>query len=62
MKSLFSSKTFWLAVATAVVGAVSVFSNTYPEVGWLIILKSILDIVIRTQTTQAVSIAGQRLG
>jgi hypothetical protein len=62
MKSLFASKVFWVAVATALVGVVGVFSNTYPEISWLVIAKAILDVVLRTQTTMPVEIAGQRLG
>ncbi len=52
MKSIFSSRTFWLAVAQAITGAVVIFSTQYPDVGGLIIAKSALDIVLRFLTTQ----------
>lgn len=54
MKSIFKSKTFWIAFAQSVVGALAIFSEVYPEVGLLLMAKSVLDVVIRIYTTQGV--------
>lgn len=53
-KSLVTSKTFWIAVLQAVIGIIGIFSNTYPTTGWLLTLKSILDVVNRLYTDQPV--------
>ena len=58
MKSIFTSKTFWLAVVQAVVGAVGIFNTAYPSVGWLLVAKSVVDVVLRFVTTQPVSVTG----
>jgi hypothetical protein len=54
MKSLFASKTFWVAVIQAVAGAIAIFATAYPAVGWIAIAKSLVDVYIRMQTTQAI--------
>ncbi len=51
MKSIFSSRTFWLAVGQAVVGVIAVFASAYPALGFLVVAKSVLDIVLRMYTT-----------
>ena len=56
MKSLFQSRTFWLAVLQAVAGIVVVFSTAYPTVGGLLVAKSIVDIILRVVTTQPVTV------
>jgi hypothetical protein len=56
MKSIFKSKTFWIATLQALLGAIVVFSSSYPDVGTLLILKSIADISLRFLTTQPVGI------
>lgn len=56
IKSLFHSKVFWVAVAQAVAGAVVVFQTTYPEVGGLLVAKSLVDIVLRVLTNTQVKI------
>lgn len=55
MKSIFASRVFWLAVAQAVAGSLVVFSSAYPDVGALIIAKSIIDIALRFTTSKPVS-------
>jgi uncharacterized membrane protein len=52
MKSIFESKVFWLAVAQAVVGVLVVFTSAFPEVGGLVIAKSVADIVLRLITVE----------
>lgn len=54
MKTLLSSKTFWLAAAQAVVGIIAIFATTYPTVGGLLIAKSIADIILRLVTTDPI--------
>lgn len=50
-KTLIQSKTFWLAVVQAIAGAAIVFSTAYPQAGWLVIAKSVVDIVLRVLST-----------
>lgn len=54
MKSLFKSKTFWIAVLQAVAGIAVVFSSAYPEIGGLILAKSVLDVLLRVVTTTTI--------
>lgn len=59
MKSLLSSKTFWLAVIQSFVGVAVIFETAYPEVGWLVVVKSILDIALRYITSEPVALTGK---
>lgn len=54
MKKIYKSKTFWIAVLQAVTGIAVVFSSTYPEIGGLILAKSILDVLLRVVTTTTI--------
>lgn len=54
MKALVHSKVFWLAVLQALVGVVVVFSTAYPDVGFLVLAKSALDIILRIYTNTEV--------
>lgn len=54
MKSLLKSKTFWIAVLQAVAGIAVVFSTAYPQIGGLILAKSILDVILRVVTTTTI--------
>ena len=54
MKSLYTSKTFWLAVIQALIAIVTVFSSSYPGVGIFLVVKSMLDIILRIETTTAI--------
>ena len=57
MKKWYQSKTILLAIAQAIFGVLMVFSQEYPElkdVGVIAIIKSVLDIYIRMETTSAV--------
>lgn len=56
MKSIYKSKTFWLAVGQAVIGIIIVLQEVYPSVGALVLLKSGLDILLRVGTHQEVKI------
>ena len=55
MKSLTSSKTFWLAVIQAVVGGLVIFFTEIPDlVGYVAVVKSIGDIVLRLATHETI--------
>ena len=47
-KSFVYSKVFWLAFIQGLVGMVVIFQTTYPEIGGLLIAKTVLDIFLRT--------------
>jgi hypothetical protein len=55
-KSIFKSKTFYIAALQALLGVAVVFSTTYPGVGALVIAKSIIDIFLRLLTEQPVGL------
>lgn len=54
MKDWIKSKTVWLALLQAASGAVLVFQSAYPEIGGLIIAKSVIDIILRFITTEPI--------
>lgn len=54
-KTLLQSKVFWLAIAQIVAAGIAIFATSYPDVGWLLVAKSLVDIYLRTQTTQPIS-------
>lgn len=54
-KGLLQTKTFWLAAIQAVGAAVLVFQGTYPDAGWLLMAKSIIDIGLRLYTAAPVT-------
>ena len=56
IKSIFCSKTFWVAVIQGVVGILTVVGTQVPDIGWILIAKSVLDVLLRAITTQPVSI------
>jgi hypothetical protein len=55
-KNILTSKVFWVAILQGILGVVVVVSTSIPGVGWLMILKTIIDIALRMLTTQPVSI------
>lgn len=55
MKSLLESKTFWVAALQAAAGVLVVFSTSFPEAGWIMMGKSVVDIILRVMTTTAVA-------
>jgi len=57
MKSIFKSRTFWLAVVQAVLGAVVAVDFSQPTIGIAIIAKSVIDVVLRFLTDTPVSLA-----
>jgi hypothetical protein len=55
-KSFVYSKTFWIAILQVVVGVVVVLEGQYPNVGELLMVKSILDIILRGLTTERITL------
>jgi hypothetical protein len=61
MKSILKSRTFWLAVIQGVVGVLVVIQSSAPELdsfGYLAVLKSVLDVLLRMDTDTPVGITG----
>jgi len=53
-KSIYKSKTFWLAITQAIIGACLTIDTDVPWLGVLLIIKSIIDVVIRFTTDQPI--------
>ena len=51
MKSIFASRTFWLAVFQGLAGLTAVFITEYPTVGYIVMFKSIVDVGLRWTTS-----------
>ena len=54
IKSIIHSRTFWIAIIQGVIGVVVVFQTGLPELGWIAIVKSFLDVGLRYVTTTPV--------
>lgn len=57
MKALIESKTFWVAVAQAVVAVLIVFMGAFPDANWVgagLLLKSLLDMYLRSLVVKPV--------
>lgn len=57
MKNVLKSKTVWIAVLQGIAGVVVVLQTQYPELGYVAIGKSLVDIGLRFLTTQSVGMA-----
>lgn len=55
-KSILFSKVFWLAVIQGIIGVMVAIGTQIPNVGWVLVTKSALDILLRILTTVPVSI------
>ena len=55
VKRWWYSKTLWLAALQFVAGGVMSVSVAHPELGWLIMLKSVVDITLRFFTEQPIA-------
>jgi hypothetical protein len=53
-KTILQSKTFWLAALQATAGAITIFATEYSEIGWLALVKSVVDVYLRSVTSQPV--------
>ena len=58
MKNLFTSKTIWLAAVQFLIGGLMAMQASHPSLGWVIMGKSILDILLRFITQEPVSLTG----
>ncbi len=56
VKSIFLSKTAWVAFLMFLVGGFAVLQTSYPTLGWVIMVKAVLDIILRLLSTQPVSL------
>jgi hypothetical protein len=54
MKKWYSSRTIWFAIITGIAGVITAFATQFPEVGWLITLASMANVVLRLVTTQEI--------
>ncbi len=54
-KVWYQSRTFWLAVTQAIAGALTIFASAYPQLGYLLLAKSALDIYLRATTDTALT-------
>ncbi len=50
MKTLFQSRTFWVAVAQGIVGVLTVVFTELDMAAYVVILKSFVDILLRLDT------------
>lgn len=57
-KSILKSKVFWIAVIQGMIGIWAVLETSLPAVGWVAIVKSALDVILRYVTTTNVSVGG----
>lgn len=58
-KSIFTSRTFWVAVVQAVLGVLVAAITVDPNLqrlGWITIVKSLLDVMLRLGTDTAVGV------
>jgi hypothetical protein len=58
MKSVFKSKVFWIAVIQGAIGIWAVLETSLPTVGWVVVGKSVLDILLRWITTTTITLKG----
>lgn len=55
-KSIFSSWTFWLAALQFIGGGIAVLLTQHPDAGYLLMVKSIIDMILRYRTVAPVTI------
>lgn len=60
MKSIFNSKTFWLAVIQAVVGGLVIFLTEMDLVGYIAIVKSVGDVTLRYATSTGILVGNDK--
>lgn len=57
-KSIFLSKTAWVAVIYFLLGGFMALHTQYPYIGWITMGKAILDICLRLSTNSPVNLTG----
>lgn len=55
-KSIFESKNFWVAVIQGLAGVLLVILEHYPNIGYLMIAKSVIDVILRFLTNRPVTL------
>ncbi len=55
-KIWYKSKTIQIAILQAVIGVVAVFGTHYPELGYIALVKSVLDVFLRVTTQLPVAL------
>jgi|TARA_Y100000310_G_scaffold323878_1_gene384925 hypothetical protein len=54
-KRWFQSKTIGLAILQGVAGVVAAFATEFDTVGWVVVIKSVVDIALRYYTKEPVA-------
>lgn len=54
LKPWYQSKTIWLAMVQGAIAVVLVFQEANPEMGYLILAKSFLDVLLRYITVDTI--------
>ena len=54
MKDFYKSRTLWIAVIQCIIAVITVLEGHY-QIGGVLIIKSVLDIMLRVATTQRLS-------
>lgn len=54
MKSLYCSRTFWVAVLQGVSGALLMMETSHARIGAFMVLKAIVDVFLRVLTNKSV--------
>jgi hypothetical protein len=54
IKQWYKSKTVWIAIIQFVLGGVISMTQIYPEVGWVFMIKSMLDVSLRFLTYEEI--------
>lgn len=55
MKKWYKSKVIWLAIIQGIAGVIVAFTTQYPDVGGLLIGKSLIDMILRIVTDTQVT-------
>lgn len=50
-KLWYTSRELWVAIATGLAGVFTVIATQYPTIGWVAIVKAILDGLLRVTST-----------
>lgn len=58
-KSIWESKTIYVALAQGLLGVLTVISTEHPGLGWALVSKSFLDVLLRVLTDKGVMLWGQ---
>lgn len=56
MKKIFKSKTVWVGVVTFLLGGFMALESQMPTMGWVIMGKAVVDILLRVITTESVKV------